>query len=82
MRKEEDCQRERERERERERQRQRERRGEHENRGGRKSPGKTDVPKLHAYNECEHPVVYNTGILILCKYHDYQEIRKQHHATT
>ena len=23
---------------------------------GRKSPGKTDVPNLHAYNECEHPV--------------------------
>ena len=23
---------------------------------GRKSLGKTDVPKLHAYNECEHPV--------------------------
>ena len=22
----------------------------------RKSPGKTDVPKLHAYNECEHPM--------------------------
>ena len=41
---------ERKRQRERERQRQRERRGEHENRGGRKSPGKTDKPKLHAYN--------------------------------
>ena len=23
---------------------------------GRKSPSKTDVPKLYAYNECEHPV--------------------------
>ena len=23
----------------------------------RKSRGKTDVPKLHAYNECEHPVM-------------------------
>ena len=23
---------------------------------GRKSHGKTDVPKLHAHNECEHPV--------------------------
>ena len=45
-----------ERERERERQKQRERRGEHENKGRRKIPGKTDVPKLHAYNECEHPV--------------------------
>ena len=22
----------------------------------RKSPGKTDVPKLYAYNECEHSV--------------------------
>ena len=43
-------------ERERERERQRERRGEHENKGRRKIPGKTDVPKLHAYNECEHPV--------------------------
>ena len=23
----------------------------------RKSPGKTDVPKLYAYNECEHSVL-------------------------
>ena len=23
----------------------------------RKSPGKTDVPKLYAYNECEHSVM-------------------------
>ena len=45
MRKEEDCQRERERETE------SMRIGE-----GRKSHGKTDVPKLHAHNECEHPV--------------------------
>ena len=57
MRKEEDCQRERERERERERDREKDeesmRIGE-----GRKSSGKTDVPKLQAYNECEHPVKY------------------------
>ena len=25
---------------------------------GRRSLGKTDVPNLHAYNECEHPVLY------------------------
>ena len=25
---------------------------------GRKSHGKTDVPKLHAHNECEHPVIW------------------------
>ena len=25
----------------------------------RKSPGKTDVLKLYAYNECEHSVIYN-----------------------
>ena len=26
----------------------------------RKSPWKTDVPKLYAYNECEHSVHYST----------------------
>ena len=52
MRKEEDCQRERERERDRERETESMRIGE-----GRKSHGKTDVPKLHAHNECEHPVL-------------------------
>ena len=52
MRKEEDCQRERERERDREKDEESMRIGE-----GRKSSGKTDVPKLHAYTECEHPVV-------------------------
>ena len=29
---------------------------------GRKSSGKTDVPKLQAYNECEHPVPYNCSV--------------------
>ena len=24
----------------------------------RKSPGKTDMPKLYAYNECEHSVIH------------------------
>ena len=47
----------REREREREREGHRERRGEHENRGGKEKSRKTDVPKLHAYNECEQPVL-------------------------
>ena len=27
----------------------------------RKSPGKTDVPKLYAYNECEHSVIGSMG---------------------
>ena len=48
---------EREREREKEREREREREKDEESmRIGRerKSPGKTDVPKLYAYNECEH----------------------------
>ena len=61
----------RERERERERERDRERKRERERRDrekdeesmrigeGRKSSGKTDVPKLQAYNECEHPVIYH-----------------------
>ena len=49
--------RKRERDRERDRERQRERQGEHEIGEGRKSPAKTDVPKLHASNECEHPVL-------------------------
>ena len=31
-------------------------------REGRKSLGKTDVPKTHAYNECEHPVI-QLGVL-------------------
>ena len=50
---------ERKREREREgggNERERKRRGEYEN-GERKSPGKTDVPKLYTYNECEHSVL-------------------------
>ena len=45
-----------ERERERERgggERDRERWGEYENGKGEESPGKTDVPKLYTYNECE-----------------------------
>ena len=43
--------RERERERDREKDEESMRIGE-----GRRNPGKTDVPKPHAYNECEHPV--------------------------
>ena len=34
----------------------RERRGEYENREGKEKSLKTDVPKLYAYNECEHSV--------------------------
>ena len=41
-------------ERERKRERERERRGEGKER---KSPGKTDVPNLYVYNECEHSVL-------------------------
>ena len=59
--------RERERERERER-RDREKDEESMRIGeGRKSSGKTDVPKLHAYNECEHPVYwtnFQSGLLL------------------
>ena len=48
----------RERERERERDRDREKDEESMRIGeGTKSSGKTDVPKLQAYNECEHPVL-------------------------
>ena len=50
--------RESERERERERETERGRETESMRIGeGRKSHGKTDVPKMHAHNECEHPVI-------------------------
>ena len=35
----------------------RERRGEYENREGKEKSMETDVPKLYAYNECEHSVM-------------------------
>ena len=48
----------REREREREREGDREKDDESMRIGeGGKSSGKTDVPKMHAHNECEHPVM-------------------------
>ena len=53
-------------EREREREREREKDEESMRIGKeRKIPGKTDVPKLYAYNECEHAVncVRITGIV-------------------
>ena len=37
----------------------RERRGEYENREGKEKFLKTDVPKLYAYNGCEHSVSFN-----------------------
>ena len=36
--------------------RERERRVEYENREGKEKSLKTDMPKLYAYNECEHSV--------------------------
>ena len=40
--------------------RERERRGKYENREGKEKSRKADVPKLYAYNECEHSVSYRT----------------------
>ena len=57
----------------RERERERERRGEYENREGIEKSLKTDVPKLYAYNECEHSVLCVCVILkcicceVVCK---------------
>ena len=48
----------RERERERERERKRERKRERERERGVREKEKTDVPKLYAYNECEHSVAW------------------------
>ena len=53
----------------------RERRGEHENMERKGKSLKTDVPKLYAYNECEHSVIErvkvfrSTGIqTVLCEF--------------
>ena len=50
-----------------ERERKRERKRERERERGVREQEKTDVPKLYAYNECEHSVASNENNFLHCK---------------
>ena len=54
-------------ERQRETHKERERKRERERERGVREKEKTDVPKLYAYNECEHSVASNENNFLHCK---------------